>query len=249
MGRVHMQEWLRVHPILVRMYERSSEEVKRRYETATVKYGGHLLDKQVEPRAGHITFSPLDSISCALTYHHDGVGVLNFANPDVPALGPPHAHTQEEDIMRRTNLGFYLYQDIHTCRRGKERLYPFYPRRRELLCTPDVIPLEARHRRLFIITAAALQHPKTGPGQTYANAEDEQCMRDIIESVHKVAIHHGVRVLVLGAFGCGEFACPLRETARIMMHISYQFRYLFDEIVYALPDPKMLTYFTQNMIE
>jgi len=179
-----------------------------------------------------ITVEPLDSISSALKWSDTGkVAVLNFANPYRPALGVPKHHTQEEAIMRATDLGLYLYNDLEHLQGNRH--YPFNPHKGELIYCVGVQCVKTPHT-FDVITASSLIHPKVKNG-TYANECDYKTMERIVDSIFLSAIKHRVDVLLLGAFGCGAFKCPVEPTAEIMFTASKKYQHHFKQIVFPVP--------------
>ena len=90
-----------------------------------------------------------------------------------------------------------------------------------------------------IITAAAINTPSTKDGQTYLCNKQYKVMKKLIDDIFIVACNSGADTLVLGAFGCGAFGCPIEETASIMFETSKKYRKYFINIVFPMTNDYM----------
>lgn len=169
------------------------------------------------------------------------IAILNFANPDRPALGEPIHGTQEEDIMLRTNLGKALYKDVFEGNlNGKDEFYPI--KRNEIIYTSHInmyknLKGEDYNKDISgfnIITACALIYPIQIDNR-YKYNKDRVSMTTIIDNIFKLAILNGNQYLVLGAFGCGAFNCPIKETAHILFTKSIEYSAYFKKIIFPIP--------------
>lgn len=210
------------------------------YETINLK-------KDHKIRNGKIIFEKLDTFTCAEKYKNSHVAVLNFANAVRPALGKPIHETQEEDLMRRSSLPLYLYSDLVKLH-GNE-LYPIHPtnliysRNVKVFkkCNGEKCPVFS----VDVITAAAINRPVVRNGLYYKKSQKIH-MYNLIEHIIKSAVFNEVEVLVLGAFGCGAFLCPIKETAEMFCEISRKYCKYFKYIVFSIPDEKTMIPFRKE---
>lgn len=145
------------------------------------------------------------------------VAVLNMACEDCPGGGfRSGAGAQEENMHRRSDLVRFteelqlehypiprdacLLSDDVTVFRGSEKHgYPF---------------LQSPFRVTFI-SCAALMYPRLSELRTYADAEQENEMRHKIKIIIAAAVTAKCSALILSAFGCGAFANPPEQVARL----------------------------------
>lgn len=193
-----------------------------------------------------IKIENLDCLDSALKYSRTSkVCVLNFANPLKPALGVPKSNTQEEDIIRRSDLGLYLY-DIPSIKTKFPKGNHLYPIKKEnLIYSKNVSVIknnkgeQIRPFNIDIITAVALIAPakKIVCGtEAYKRPADYEYMSSCIELIFQAAILNNIDVLILGAFGCGAFLCPAHDTAIIFKTICQKYKKYFKIITFSIID-------------
>jgi uncharacterized protein (TIGR02452 family) len=202
--------------------------------------------KDLEKDVAVIKIENLDCLDSALKYSRTNkVCVLNFANPVKPALGIPKSNTQEEDIIRRSDLGLYLY-DIPSIKTKFPKGNQFYPIKKEhLIYSKNVLVIknnrgeQIRPFNIDIITAVALIAPakKIICGtEAYKRPADYEYMLFYIELIFQTAIFNNIDVLILGAFGCGAFLCPVYDTATIFKTICQKYKQYFKIITFSITD-------------
>lgn len=143
------------------------------------------------------------------------VCLLNMASERVPGGGVYlGCRTQEEEICRKTSL-------FRTLRRTD---YPLpddaliYSPTVHIVKTGPARRLLARPSRpISVVTMAAKRWPALRDGD-YADPADRALMLRKIQTVLETARARGQTVLVLGAWGCGAFAHPPAQVARLFAH-------------------------------
>lgn len=181
-----------------------------------------------------------DRVAFNSRYTDKKICVLNFAsskNPGGGFLGG--AMAQEEALCQASNLYSIL-----------ERHLPFYEYNREHLnrgqYTDGIIFCEdclffrnnyknVEPKLVDVITCAA-PNAKAARRNGVSEAEIECTMSRRIEQILKVAIANNVKILALGAFGCGVFGNDPNKVASIMWTIL-EIRGLgkyFDEIIFPM---------------
>lgn len=173
-----------------------------------------------------------DTLDTALSFSEKGHKslVLNMANPDIPGGFPCIVGSQEEDLIRRTNLHKYLP-------------YNLYPLHKKVVLSTDVevaykgirekyAPLETPSK-IDIISVSAVRNTSHG---MYLKPSDARTMYEKIHTIFKVALENNYDTLVLSAFGCGGFNCPPEHVSFIFKTVINEFKDTFQNIVFAIWD-------------
>jgi len=165
----------------------------------------------------------------------NSTAVLNFANQFNPGGGwKSGAGAQEENLFRRSNLykhltsrhvqyplheyGGIFSRDVCVFRGPESQGYPF---------------LE-QHFQVCVITAAAYCRPMIDHRTRQMYPQETEGTRRKIVSILRVAAVQGVEVLVLGAFGCGAFANPPEQVARLFHEALQLFPSIFKKVIFAI---------------
>ncbi|KAJ7694809.1 hypothetical protein B0H17DRAFT_1009027 [Mycena rosella] len=102
----------------------------------------------------------------------------------------------------------------------------------------DCVELSLDERRIVsVITVAAPAWPDlTLDRQAFESPSTLMFLREKIRLVYRMAAHNGQQYLVLGAMGCGAYACPPRLVATEMRNILLEpeFRGWFERVVFAI---------------
>ena len=97
-------------------------------------------------------------------------------------------------------------------------------------------------RVVGVVTVAAPRGPKTKRDssedgeEVFADPEVLEELRGKIRLVYRMAASNGNEYLVLGAMGCGAYACPPAQVAREMKAIllEVEFKHAFRQVVFAV---------------
>ena len=176
---------------------------------------------------------------------------MSRREPDTAILNPASAkragggvrtgsRALEEIICRRSNLleSIEKYADPETGLYNPG-LYNF-----ELIWSPNVsVYRDADYNTMpkpvpvNIITMAAVNHPSLNLDLTFTKNQ-EDTMKGKIRQVFRMAIKMGMINLVLPAWGCGAFACPAKEVARVFAEVLKESEFIgaFNEICFAILD-------------
>ena len=176
---------------------------------------------------------------------------MSRREPDTAILNPASAkragggvrtgsRALEEIICRRSNLlesiekyadpetglynpGLYNFELIWSPRVSVYRDADYEP-------MPSPVPIN-------IITMAAVNHPSLNLDLTFTKNQEET-MKGKIRQVFRMAIKMGMINLVLPAWGCGAFACPAKEVARVFAEVLKEPEFVgaFNEICFAILD-------------
>lgn len=207
---------------------------------------GFGADHRALDRAGVLIVEENTTLASARAHASGRTAVLNFANPVTPGGGAAWgAMAQEECLCRSSNLyegliaqepqeEFYQYHSGKGSALASDRL--IYSRDVTVFKNDERIPRMLDMSEWFsvdVITCAAPcfdNHSQMEP-QALADLFDSR-IRNILEA----AIQNDVRVLILGAFGCGAFRNPPELVAgsfyRLLVEEGYQ--YCFDKVVFAI---------------
>jgi uncharacterized protein (TIGR02452 family) len=173
--------------------------------------------------------------------------VLNMANATSAGGGWQHgALAQEEALCYRTSLSLTL----------KKHYYPLPDRggiyspyvlviRENLKSGHDLLNL--RHpSQLPVISAVSVAAVCMPPTTTDANgvrryvlAQDKRLMEEKMRVILRIAAKNGHRQIVLGAFGCGAFANPKEEVARMWASVLQEAEFAggwWSDVVFAVLD-------------
>jgi uncharacterized protein (TIGR02452 family) len=173
------------------------------------------------------------------------VGVLNFASARNPGGGYLRgARAQEEDLCRCSALYTTLlqapdYYDAH--RTDRDTRYSH-----RVIYSPDVPAYRDNKSRLLPEPYQVSFLTSPAPNAGALRRSDPGALagiRDLIVEraarVLAVALHHGVRVIVLGAWGCGVFANDPENVAGVFaFHLGAggAFAGRFERVVFAVYD-------------
>ena len=181
------------------------------------------------------------------------VAILNMASLSHPGGGVERGSgAQEEQLCRRSNLLLSLYQfssgkvaeypglGLSLRKEG----YPMHPRHGGIY-SPDVLFFREDEKHgcalsddpftAGVISVAAMNHPPLDGNFEMTPAAKEQT-RDKIRTILRIGLEHGHDALVLGAFGCGAFANPPAQVARLFHEVidGPEFKDRFGTIVFAV---------------
>ena len=162
------------------------------------------------------------------------VAALNFANANHIGGGyTSGACAQEEDLCR-------LMPMLHTQLSSKREFYPL--REDAALFTRTALCRMAGTYQLTaplpvnIITSAMPNMGSPEVVKALKGLRYEESVRTRMRAVLNAAVHFGVEVLILGAFGCGAFRNNSRTVARLFQEVlsSSEFAGAFSHITFAI---------------
>ena len=211
-----------------------------------------FMEKEPHFEKEDTVFDVINDDCMAVTEHLVREGyfpaLLNLANGQRPGAGPVKSNTQEEAILRRTNLFRSLYQFE---RIGLHYGVPQRPERYPLdecwggVYTPDVVlfregvqdgyRLKEDPVSFAVITVAAVCDPEL-IDDTQMSERDAETTRCKIRTILRIGYQHSHDALVLGAFGCGAFGNPPSHMARLFRQVldEEEFRHRFRKVVFAI---------------
>ncbi|WP_280300685.1 TIGR02452 family protein [Nocardia neocaledoniensis] len=214
----------------------------------TVSYAPPRLARMVGTAPPHgeppeIEVTGEGSVTAARRLFQDGarepIGVLNFAsarNPGGGYLGG--ARAQEEDLCRSALLYTCLLEapDYYAAHRASADLA--YSHR--VVVSPGVPVIRDDHGALaapFPVTFLTSPAPNAGElARRSARVDVRTILSERAERVIAVAAHHGVRTLVLGAWGCGVFGNDPAHVADAFDAALRTWGPAFDRVVFAVRD-------------
>lgn len=184
-----------------------------------------------------------DTFNCAESLHLQGssnVTVLNMANP-INAGGGYFSGTgaQEEALCRRSTLYLTIRPELG--------LHPI-PEHGGIF-SPDVLVFrtgdgnncrvlpQISHWWTTVISVAAKERPRlTTDRKDYAYEPDRVAMREKIRTILRIAASERMKILVLGAFGCGVFMNPPEQVANLFKTVfqEEEFKGRFHEIWFPI---------------
>lgn len=198
------------------------------------------FDKADKPCKYNVLADGSDSVTFNSRYADKKICVLNFASSKNPGGGfMTGALAQEEALCQASNLYSIL-----------ERHKSFYEYNREnlnrgqyvdgIIFIEDCLFFRNNYKnvepKLVDVITCAAPNRKTARINGVGESEIECTMSRRIEQILKVAIANKVKVLALGAFGCGVFGNDPKKVASIMWTILEIRGYneYFDEIIFPM---------------
>ena len=179
--------------------------------------------------------------------------VLNMASRTNPGGGVENgSRAQEEQLCRRSNLllSLYPFSRRHITAYpelgldARKEQYPLHPRFGGIYSSEVTFFRESEDRGLRIsaepftasvISVAGISHPRLD-GRGLMGRQDEELTRDKIRAIFRIGMEHCHDALVLGALGCGAFANPPAQIARLFHEVldEPEFKDQFRRIVFAI---------------
>jgi len=181
--------------------------------------------------------------------------VLNMANGQNPGGGVHHGSgAQEENLFRRSNLFYSLYQFVDYAQdygvpRHPTRSYPI-PRESGGIYSPGVAVFRSvepngyaflKHPyRVNVVTVPAINGPDLveRDGLSWLTEEMARATQVKIRAILRIAARHEQADLVLSAFGCGAFRNPPHHMAELFREVlaESEFDGVFRRVAFAVID-------------
>jgi uncharacterized protein (TIGR02452 family) len=191
----------------------------------------------LDTRKTNFLFWNCDSISASEKFKNN-VCILNFASAKHAGGGFSKGQRtgQEEQLCMQSDLYEHLkVLKIYDLARkdNNDCLYHDF-----VVFTPDV-EVNKDFKASFITCPA----PNAGVARTKGVSESEilKTIKRRIETIIMIAENHGVKNLVLGAFGCGVFQNNEKDVAlafRMALKNTH-----FDNVIFAIPNKRVLGIF------
>lgn len=174
------------------------------------------------------------------------VAVLNFANPHYPGGGVTRgAMAQEECLCRSSNLyaclshsrvfaPFYQFHRTKTDHDFSDRL--IYTRNVTVFKDDSPLPVQLPEEDWFHVDVITCAAPYLAKRAHVNQAVLLELLSRRIRNILEAAIDNEVRVLILGAFGCGAFRNPPELVARAFRLVLEETRYqgAFSRVIFAV---------------
>ena len=165
-----------------------------------------------------VEFVKGDCIESAILFVDAGFNplLLNMSDWRVAGGGVDHGYaTQEEELFRRSNYHKHLLQKYYPM----SKFRTIVSKKVEFWLGTDYQPLD-RPRLIDCVAAPALVGPSlTSDGKGYAKETDLETMEKKIRMLFYAAYQNGNDSLVLSAWGCGAFHCPIHGTAKLFRKV------------------------------
>lgn len=181
--------------------------------------------------------------------------VLNMASHRNPGGGVVRgAGAQEENLFRRTNLLYSLYQFVDYAPEYGVPLHPeerypigrvsgaIYSPRATVFRSSEATGYAflSRPFQVSFVTVPAVSHPETvsRDGRLWLSEAAASANRKKIRAILRVAAHHGHDCIVLSAFGCGAFRNPPHHMAQLFADTfnELEFARVFRVLCFAILD-------------
>lgn len=141
-------------------------------------------------------------------------------SPEVVVFREGETTTNPEDFTKTTNDLFHLRSENPDNSNFRVNDESFY----KLMQQP---------RTVSIIASASVANPQLTPDGKF-NENDFNLERKKIEMIFRTAAHYGHDTVVLSAYGCGAFRCPIEEVAKLFRNWTEHYNGVFKYIIFAI---------------
>lgn len=228
-----------------------AESVRRSVVGQEVILGTDLMGQCLfEVGTGRVTVSKKRTFEAAAAYKGTKTAVLNFASPFAPAgFGKKESCTQEECLCRESTLYACLsdekcYARFYNPHKETDGNFttPPYRNNADLIYTPDVtvfktydkVPGLMPERDWFNVDVITMAAPQINRRSCIGEDELLKIFEARFTRIMEVAVDHGVRTLILGAFGCGQFGNDPAIVAAGAARALDRYRTAFDTVEFAM---------------
>ena len=186
-----------------------------------------------------IMFDNDDCIDVAIRYKREGhrVLLLNMADWKVAGgLVAMGAGTQEEECFRRSNYFKHLHKSYYPLKEldtivSTNVEYAFHGQKKGYVKMDHPETLD-------MIAAPAPQYPEvTADDMFFSNPKDVELLENKIKMLLFAGYETDADTLVLSAWGCGAFRCPVHHVAKIFRKVLEEYAGLYQTIVFAIHGP------------
>lgn len=215
---------------------------------------GEILFDKLNTYDTEISVVNEDCLYVAKKLYDDGFipAVVNFASFRVPGGGVRKgSRAQEENICRRTNLFKSIFRFIDTLAsqyglKLAKKQYPL-PVEHGAIYSPSISVFRESDDKNYafldkpfsidVITIAALKDPPLDSNR-HLNDWAKNITKGKIRTMLNLALYWQNDSIVLGAFGCGAFANPPEDVAKLFKEVleEPEYRDKFKKIVFAVLD-------------
>ncbi|OPL07597.1 MAG: hypothetical protein AVO33_04690 [delta proteobacterium ML8_F1] len=191
-----------------------------------------------------------------LSSGHQDTAVLNMANRQNPGGGVHQgAGAQEEYLFRCSNYFISLYQYVHYAALygvppAAGHRYPMDPNYGGCYSPgvtvfrgleEDGYPLLKTPWKINFIAVAALNHPDLvldADGEPWIAEALVPAVKNKMRTILRIAAEQEIRVLVMGALGCGAFRNPPGHVASLFKEVfdEPEFKGQFEKVIFAIKE-------------
>lgn len=190
----------------------------------------HKTNKKTAP--SNICVALGNTLDSATYYRHvfpsASIVVHNFANGFAPCADACVGETQEEFLVRRTNVLRGLHRDL-------------YPLKKDVLLSKNVRLLQ-HPMRVDVISSAALDTPVLQDGR-WVRGDYEHTRQTMATTL---LASNTYDIFITGAWGCGLFRNPIEEMCNLWNELIPL--YGGKKIVFAIPDRKTYDIFEHYIV-
>ncbi len=172
--------------------------------------------------------------------------VLNFANPHNAGGGVQNgAMAQEECLCRSSNLypclltkkaqeEYYDYNKNNTDYSFSDRI--IYSESVTVFKNDNEVPCLMPEQEWFEISVITCSAPYIAKRKYTNKVALKELFKKRIKNIFEAALDNDIRVLVLGAFGCGAFQNPPEIVAAAFREVieENEYKYYFNKIIFAI---------------
>lgn len=223
----------------ITVWKQTQEKYKQQPLKESILYSGYDAEELANFSRLYkpsVVFAKEDCIEVAVRYKQQGHKplVLNMADWEV-AGGCVEAGSgaQEEECFRRSNYFKALHQSYYPLK----RLDTIVSNGVEYYChgAATGYALMDQTELLDMIAGPAIRSPRLSSDyMRFGRQSDVETMEEKIRTLFYAGSKNGNDVLILSAWGCGAFGCPVRHMAAIFRKICEEQAGLFKHIVFAI---------------
>ena len=225
-----------------KMEKEYKNEIEYSFKNSKI-YGPNFTIENKYVGLGKILLDDLDSVAAVMNYAGEKkTAVLNFASYKNPGgMFINGSSAQEESLCKESFLYNVLrkFTDTYYKWNNEHKNKALYLER--AIYTPDVLfERNGKKVKCDVITCAAPNKSAAQKYQAVSNEENFNYLDKRIKFVLDIAENQNVKIIILGAFGCGVFGQDPKEVAEIFM--KYLPFYHFDTVLFAIPDKNSVNY-------
>lgn len=227
--------------------EKIVESIKKTKEKQFIvfdnDYDGSSNELIFDGPTQNIIISKKKTFEAARAYKGKKVAVLNFANNRCAGGTPFLTNTQEDNLCRSSTLYACLkkeqstFYDYHSNLYNEGKLDNWG--NGDLIYSPDVLvfksdnlrPKMLKPRERFYVDVITLAAPQFW-GKNVTKDSFKERIKPRLRKMFEVAKESKVKVLILGAWGCGAFNNPPQLVAEVFKELCAEYR--FDTIEFAI---------------
>lgn len=194
--------------------------------------------KELKYDTRYVDFVKGDCVDVAVDLVNQGYNplLLNMSSWVRPGGGvETGAGAQEEDLFRRSNYHKFLHKKYYPMPMFQAILSPkveFIRKSRTYAYTAMESPV-----KIDCVASPAIKNPmKSTDGKRFSSDSLAETMLKKIRMLFEIAYENNNDSLVLSAWGCGAFRCPVEHVAELFKEVVKEYDGCFRKVSFAIVD-------------